>query len=1211
MTKSIFNLVFLFITGLQLSAQNFDITYTGNQTPYFWAEVAQTTDNGFVFATTGTNSFIKVDATGQVEWEFNELFSGSVPRSDGGGVVAMTDGSVIIGGELSNNTGYLTRLSNDGQIIWDRVVIGGDIQGISLGENGDIFVLKGCCSGSIQVCRYNDSNGNTFWCEYFHSIQGINGLSDGGVAVSGNISGNLTLKKYDLEQNEIWSYTGPAGPFNNSNNLFGITETPNGNIYAVGNITNNSSGFNTNYPFMVVLDESGNVINEITFQGSGFFQSISKTGDGNLLVAGLKGITYTAKIDYAGNIIWERFSDGNRISDVHSTTDGGSISLVRNGNGESRLIKTDENGIVFNTFIQGSHYLDQNDDCEFQTTDSLLSTLTLATNNTTNNVYYAQTNASGIYTIDCPLGQYSITANLPSENEPCESTTVSMTANIQYFQAEEKIYQFNPNPTSILEGLVYIDNNTNCEFDAGDTPLECIRPAFVQEGQFEPIFYGESDANGFFQIEVPADEYYFIINFSSSIYGNSFADGCFLPGDYVNAYDTTFMNLPLEPIHQSPAYISGYLYIDENLDCEINDIEITTNNFDIGIRAFGTSDTLQISPHVDGYFAQIVEAGTYELFILFDGNDNWIPCENIFTVDANSTCIDEINLGIQPVVPCSDFSVSIATNRFRPCLESQLIVNYQNIGTASATPQITVILDTLLVYNSSEISPAVIVGDTLYFDIPEVQALASGSFKIFTTLDCEAVNGETHCISATISSDNDCQDISQSWDGSSIQINGFCEAGVLDITIENIGDEPMTEALEYIVIEDNILLSVNPFQLDTGELINFQLTPEGASIFIESGQAENHPGRSMPARSFEGCGENTDGNFSLGFITQYPQDDANEDVSIFCLENVNSYDPNDKQGFPRGITDGNFIENTTQLEYMIRFQNTGNAPAKSITIKDEISEHLDFSTLRPGASSHYYTFSVEANNTASFLFPGIFLPDSTSDVEASQGFITFTIDQKENNPLGTEIFNKANIFFDNNPAIQTNTTVHRIPFPVLESNFEMDFCENDIYLGINLTQDTTIIQTIEFPFFDSTYSHELTVFENYEVTLDTTILAGDYYNGIQYFEPTTIIDSLHSVNGCDSIVTLTLDVLVDTENQQKEAISIFPNPSYHSFNIFNIPANIRTIDITNSLGEKITTRKIDHKSSNIIIYSENWSAGIYFVNFQTPEHQYVRKITKF
>jgi hypothetical protein len=52
------------------------------------------------------------------------------------------------------------------------------------------------------------------------------------------------------------------------------------------------------------------------------------------------------------------------------------------------------------------------------------------------------------------------------------------------------------------------------------------------------------------------------------------------------------------------------------------------------------------------------------------------------------------------------------------------------------------------------------------------------------------------------------------------------------------------------------------------------------------------------------------------------------------------------------------------------------------------------------------------------------LPDSTSDSEGSKGFVQYRIKPKSNLQLGTQIENTANIYFDYNPAVITNTTIN-------------------------------------------------------------------------------------------------------------------------------------------------------------------------------------------
>jgi hypothetical protein len=63
---------------------------------------------------------------------------------------------------------------------------------------------------------------------------------------------------------------------------------------------------------------------------------------------------------------------------------------------------------------------------------------------------------------------------------------------------------------------------------------------------------------------------------------------------------------------------------------------------------------------------------------------------------------------------------------------------------------------------------------------------------------------------------------------------------------------------------------------------------------------------------------------------------------------------------------------------------------------------------------------------ASFLLPEVYLPDSTVSNELSQGYVSFYIQARSNLSHGTALYNTAEIYFDNNPAIVTNTTNHTI-----------------------------------------------------------------------------------------------------------------------------------------------------------------------------------------
>jgi hypothetical protein len=140
-----------------------------------------------------------------------------------------------------------------------------------------------------------------------------------------------------------------------------------------------------------------------------------------------------------------------------------------------------------------------------------------------------------------------------------------------------------------------------------------------------------------------------------------------------------------------------------------------------------------------------------------------------------------------------------------------------------------------------------------------------------------------------------------------------------------------------------------------------------------------------------------------------------------------AYDPNDKQATPEGYTENNFILEDTELQYKIRFQNTGNAPAFDVVIEDQIDiTRLDLASLEPLNASHSFSTIVQPDGLVKFVFNNIMLPDSTSNEPESHGYVIYKIRTMPGIAVGEIINNTASIFFDDNPPIITNTTHHTI-----------------------------------------------------------------------------------------------------------------------------------------------------------------------------------------
>ena len=168
-----------------------------------------------------------------------------------------------------------------------------------------------------------------------------------------------------------------------------------------------------------------------------------------------------------------------------------------------------------------------------------------------------------------------------------------------------------------------------------------------------------------------------------------------------------------------------------------------------------------------------------------------------------------------------------------------------------------------------------------------------------------------------------------------------------------------------------------------------------------------------------------------------------------------SYDPNDKLVNPDRPDSLALLD--IPITYTIRFQNTGNAEAYDVEVRDTLSEDLDMNTFRFIDSSHPDVLSIvfdeDDNHIVSFQFDNIFLPDSTTNLEGSNGFVMYQISVKEDTPINTEINNTGHIYFDFNPPIVTNTTSTTMvdTFPIISALETLEYVE-DILIYPNPTK---------------------------------------------------------------------------------------------------------------------------------------------------------------
>lgn len=130
---------------------------------------------------------------------------------------------------------------------------------------------------------------------------------------------------------------------------------------------------------------------------------------------------------------------------------------------------------------------------------------------------------------------------------------------------------------------------------------------------------------------------------------------------------------------------------------------------------------------------------------------------------------------------------------------------------------------------------------------------------------------------------------------------------------------------------------------------------------------------------------------------------------------VSAYDPNDKTASDEFIS-----PSTKRIDYHIRFQNTGTDTAYKVVVVDSLNTSLALTNVVINSASHPYNFSVQ-NNVLVWEFDNIMLPDSGADYLGSQGYVNFSTGINPALGLGDSVTNDANIYFDFQWPITTNT----------------------------------------------------------------------------------------------------------------------------------------------------------------------------------------------
>ncbi len=488
------------------------------------------------------------------------------------------------------------------------------------------------------------------------------------------------------------------------------------------------------------------------------------------------------------------------------------------------------------------------------------------------------------------------------------------------------------------------------------------------------------------------------------------------------------MVIPEDPYFPSSHNIKGIVYHDLDFDCVqdpgepgISGVTVKTTDGQY-VAVTGPDGTYHLSVP-DG--SASYEYGPKPLSTSLISPQPECPAGGRHTTSTsgNNQVYSGNNFGLQSP-PCAIPFANLTTSRLRRCFLNQQTINYGNNGGVFATDfTLKVVVPEDVVPISSTPAWTSKSGDTLTYVLGDLAPGANGSISLVDSVSCADISilGETRCYKATVSSNNLCSDVG-TWDNSEIALKGDCWGSTYRVLISNEGVGGQLDSTEIRVYVDSTLAGKFNIKLPAGDTITALIPLSGSEVRIEADQHVDHPYLTTALLGFEGCGKIGTDNIQKGGLSQFAWTEGLTSDSR-CTPIIGSYDPNDKQVSPKGWDAAGSVEPGTTLNYTVRFQNTGSDTAFFVLVADTIDTDLDLSTLQVLGASHDYILEVKEDGGQSILefnFYNIELPDSTTDLLGSQGFVTFSIDPNTTT-LGTEITNEAGIYFDFNPPIITNT----------------------------------------------------------------------------------------------------------------------------------------------------------------------------------------------
>ena len=179
--------------------------------------------------------------------------------------------------------------------------------------------------------------------------------------------------------------------------------------------------------------------------------------------------------------------------------------------------------------------------------------------------------------------------------------------------------------------------------------------------------------------------------------------------------------------------------------------------------------------------------------------------------------------------------------------------------------------------------------------------------------------------------------------------------------------------------------------------------------------------------------------------------------------------------------------------------------------------------------------------------------------------------------------------------------------PTVHTDLTLTICEGSSlnFSGFNISEAGIYTQThTSVNGCDSIVTLTVTEYPIFDTTINATINPGETYAefGFNESEAGTYVQNLQSINGCDSTITLVLSVNSSLLDIEETEISLYPNPTKSKITFSQAIEKVEVIDLT---GKTILTFT-NAKTINI----ESLPNGAYYLRLTNEEKTSMQKVIK-